>query len=638
MTYEVIPSAFAALITSVIIFVTGLSVLLKNQKAFINRAFFTYTVSLFFYFFLYGLMMATSNHYLSNLRFIAAVIAGLTASWFFRLFLFGKGGTGASRYYLVLTFLAVAVIVFDSIRTMTLSHRIVPAIVLSHVIISAFSVFASITHIIRTTHASFVRKRLQYLTISSAVFVSFLLVTHSTILGQKMLYLGHGVAGIYIYFLGQTILQRRFMDLHELLTRTGILVGIITLISMVYFGLIFWIPIDSRELLLISIFVGSIIVLLLMEPFEKLSGEWVKFFFWRRKAIAQTIAAVELELEFVWESENSVAAVVMDKLHESDSIEGCGLFLLDNDRVHLSQLAMAGITAPDSISVGSHRELVERLSFSPYVLKEEVEQELDRLKRGWSISLGVENLQAILESMDLLQCDLAISIRSQNKFAGVLTLRDTPVGDPFTESDVMVFRQLAKKIGNALENTARYKRAREQERLAMLGKMASGLAHEIRNPLGAIRGAAQLLQDDESIQSTEMKQFLSIITEETQRLNKTVNTFLEFSRSEHIQLGELRLSEIVKKIIPMVATMAPHVAIIFDPPGDLPPVLGNEDKLKQVLLNLVLNAVQAMEDTPDPRIIFSLGQEGLFQTLSVSDSGGGIAAEAVASIFDPFFT
>jgi signal transduction histidine kinase len=200
-----------------------------------------------------------------------------------------------------------------------------------------------------------------------------------------------------------------------------------------------------------------------------------------------------------------------------------------------------------------------------------------------------------------------------------------------------------------VENTARelaevnaqlqksFEQLRRADRLSALGKLSAGLAHEIRNPLGSIEGAVQILGRPQLPEETR-KEFTELASREVVRLKGLLTNFLEFARPQppRIIASDIGLLlESVAKLTSQTATMA-KVAVQVESAEALPPVSVDPEQIKQVLLNLVINAVQA---TPDGgQISLRADQDGDWVRVEVEDEGVGIPPEDIERVFDPFFT
>src|SRR5262249_37070690 len=139
----------------------------------------------------------------------------------------------------------------------------------------------------------------------------------------------------------------------------------------------------------------------------------------------------------------------------------------------------------------------------------------------------------------------------------LLCLKDERVREAFATDEIDLFRGVAAQIAITVANSKLYERMKERDRLAALGEMAAGLAHEIRNPLGAIKGAAQLLQPAATAEEAhsvpaEAREFLGIIVEEANRLNRVVSQFLDYARPYRGEPQPLDVNEVVRKTAQLV--------------------------------------------------------------------------------------
>ena len=173
-------------------------------------------------------------------------------------------------------------------------------------------------------------------------------------------------------------------------------------------------------------------------------------------------------------------------------------------------------------------------------------------------------------------------------------------------------------------------------RMSALGQLSAGLAHEIRNPLAGIEGAAYVAQAEQD--GARSSEFLDIIRKETRRLNDLVTHFLEFARPRAPQLNAVNGRQLTDSVVTLVARLAAgnKVEIQNNIPLSTPPMQCDSEQMKQVLLNLILNAIQAMPHGGR----LTLSTEVLDDTLMlrIFDTGPGIDSEYIDEIFDPFFS
>ncbi len=178
---------------------------------------------------------------------------------------------------------------------------------------------------------------------------------------------------------------------------------------------------------------------------------------------------------------------------------------------------------------------------------------------------------------------------------------------------------------------------RQAGRLSALGELSAGLAHEVKTPLASIRGAAEILAGS-SVNEQEREEFSRILIREADRLNRVVTQFLEFARPKRDGRPLTELNPAIDEILQLVRLEASHrkVAVQRRLDEELPRVLIDPEQLRQVVLNLVINALQAMEGGGSLEV--RTGRAGDRVRLIVTDSGDGIPDDLRARIFDPFVT
>jgi signal transduction histidine kinase len=190
------------------------------------------------------------------------------------------------------------------------------------------------------------------------------------------------------------------------------------------------------------------------------------------------------------------------------------------------------------------------------------------------------------------------------------------------------------------------------DRLASVGTLAAGVAHEINNPLAAVTAnldyiSGELARDPSELAPDGMQEFIEALEpalvdarEAANRIRQIVKDLLGFSRSDADQVGPVDVRRVLEFAARMVAAQIRSRARFVQNVIDLPPVLGNEGRLGQVFLNLLINATQAIPEGMNDRneIRVSARLDGQRVVVEVSDSGQGIPREIVHRIFDPFFT
>ncbi len=199
---------------------------------------------------------------------------------------------------------------------------------------------------------------------------------------------------------------------------------------------------------------------------------------------------------------------------------------------------------------------------------------------------------------------------------------------------VAVIRDIT-EIKNLNEEVARHKR------LAALGKLSAGIAHEIRNPLSSIRGLAQFVYNSFS-KTDERKEDLNTIIQEVDRLNKLVVQVLDYAKLKELNLTSFSLNNLVNKIVILFKQEIKNKQIIFylELSSDISLIEADKDQIRQILMNVVINAIQAI---PEKGKIKIKTEKDLLRgepavKLVIEDNGIGIAEKDLNQIFDPFFS
>lgn len=175
---------------------------------------------------------------------------------------------------------------------------------------------------------------------------------------------------------------------------------------------------------------------------------------------------------------------------------------------------------------------------------------------------------------------------------------------------------------------------RNSDRLAVMGQLAAGLAHEIRNPLTALKGFIQLLQSSVS----DNKAYYPIMLTELERINLILNEFLLLSKPRPASFRETDIRVVVSHVVTLLDTQAilNKVRIIAEDEEDIPLLMCDENQMKQVFLNILKNGIEAMPNGGELKVRISMS--GRCATIAVEDQGGGIPEHVIPRLGQPFFT
>ena len=233
---------------------------------------------------------------------------------------------------------------------------------------------------------------------------------------------------------------------------------------------------------------------------------------------------------------------------------------------------------------------------------------------------------------------VSVPIQARGRLLGMLSLgRQTR--DPFNEEEVALLEATAHQIGIALDNARLYGELVHAEKLSAVGELASGVAHEINNPLTTILGQAQLLLGRADV-PMPVRERVEMMADEASRAARIVQNLLLFARHYPPERRPCSISDQVERVLALKTYQLERdkirVLTEFTP---CPPVWADENKIQQVLLNLVQNAHQALVRVTTDRVLtLRVRPRADRVVIEVIDNGPGIPTDVLPRIFDPFFT
>jgi signal transduction histidine kinase len=268
---------------------------------------------------------------------------------------------------------------------------------------------------------------------------------------------------------------------------------------------------------------------------------------------------------------------------------------------------------------------------------------------------GVADARLAAGLADLLACGaaLVLPLFVDGELTGVLVVGGKATGEVFHPAEVELLEMLAGQAAVALKNSRLYSDLRAQmdeltrtqqqlvqaAKLAAIGELAAGVAHEINNPLTTILGNCELALRRVSADS-ELHRRLRTLQEEGRRAARITRALLDFARRREPARQPVEIARLVTRTVELLATRVGRKAIAIDTHLDprTPPILGDADQLTQVLLNLAGNAMDAMPGGGALTIRTEWHQGLDVVTVALTDTGIGMSAEQRARIFEPFYT
>jgi len=502
------------------------------------------------------------------------------------------------------------------------------------------------------------KTRIRYLMVGGAVAITLTLTDYLDRFDIAWPTLGNVLTILYLYFLSQTLFRYRLLDLNELVGKMVVLGTLVVLLSAVYGMLLTWVGGGQEGLFILNTLVASFVILILFEPVRtRLENTMNRWLVRQRYELRGRVDSLRRELVNVVDI-HEMGRRILSALEDSRRVTHASVYLLDSEGAGYDLVDHYGPVPTERVETAGSRVFLDRLR-EGHISLEVLKRELETLEASGDKQhkTALESLDAVARTLVALKSSLVVPMFGSEEteqgpwLLGILAVRDDRLDSAFSYDDIDLFSQLAAQAALTVENTQAFERMQDRDRLAAIGEMAAGLAHEIRNPLGAIKGAAQLLvgPDGKPTVSADSTEFLEIIVQEVNRLNKVVTQFLDYARPGRGNQGdyvEIDLNDVVSKTLPLLENDAAAAGVSIEAKLDdlLPPVMGDPEQLRQVFLNLGLNALQAMNGTTGRLEIISTRRRrsslgyGVFAEVRFRDSGPGIERSELSNLFIPFYT
>lgn len=497
------------------------------------------------------------------------------------------------------------------------------------------------------------QRRVRFLVLIGAAAAAFTLADFLWFIGAPLPPVGAVLSTVFLFILAESFTRERLVDLYDILGQLLVSTALAFCLAGIFY--IFVVLFGGFDTMYLGAILAAIVILVLFEPLrEKVEGYIRKVFFRERVDLERAVAKARAQLVHVLEV-SEMQNVVLSALEESRRITAAALYLRDPIGSDFGLGLSFGRGAPARIDGATARPLIDRLTSSSSIVLEEVQHRVtERRGSGWTREAEVEErLLASAAVLGPLREGLALAIHGEDQgLLGILLLVDDRVKDAFSPDEVALLESLAVQIGVVVENSHQYRRMQEKDRLAALGQMAAGLAHEVKNPLGAIKGAAQLLSEpDHAGVDPSAAEFLAIILEEVERLDRVVGSVLDYARPSKGNPGLVDVNSVVKGTLRVLASDRERGSTQnIELAQDLPLVRADAEQLRQVLMNLVKNAIQAMNGVGQVTVstrerkgrpgwgAAASVSGGDWVEISVRDVGPGIVPSVLKNLFVPFFT
>lgn len=508
----------------------------------------------------------------------------------------------------------------------------------------------------RATSAKLDRTRLQYLIGVAAATVVFTMIEQvARILGPQptaeaalsistRVFLLQGpippfsalLALLVTWFLYQVLELYRLLDLQELMSRmavlgvSGLLLVLVDGVTVLWVGTFTDYPVHTT----FQVFLASVLFLAAYDPLRhQIHLAANRFLNQRGQQLQDAMLGLRAEIPSLI-SARGLAETLLARLHASGRVPSASVYLWDRSLDAFACVAVRGQGGQRPLAVVAPQPFTEPFTEG---VRWFLAAEVQRRARVDAREAELARLMAAQGAGLTLPF-----VTSKGVVLGWVNLRDEDWSDGFTADELQGLAEIADLAAVALANISEFQALEEAHRLSALGAMAAGLAHEIRNPLAGIKGAAQFLQGEVGL-SPDAQEMLDVVVVEADRLNVVVSQFLDYARPMNLQLDLTPLNALVSQALALVRAQGVPAGVRLeeqlDP--DLPLVPLDPGRVRQVLLNLVQNGIQAMPEGGTLTLSTHRRQapgRAPSVEVRVADTGRGVPLDVQDKLFVPFFT
>ena len=643
-------------ITAVANVILAMFLIFKNYKSVLNRtaALFSLTIAIYCFAFVTTITAANKNIALFWNQFLYIGVTFMPV--FFLHFVFEVLGLMNKRKILLLTygiallfspFVFTNLLVQDVIPKLSFKYYMVPGRLYFLLVIYWFSFIAYGHYMLVKGYiysSGLKRNQIKYLLVASVIGYLGGATSFLPVFNIKVFPFGNYLIVFYAFIITYAIVKHRLMDISFVVKKGAtyayasflLLIPLFLLVLYVQKSTFGHISLPFSVSILCIIFIASYFFPQVKVKAERTIEQYIfKNKFDYKKTISDLSEAMVSILNI-----NELCRKIITTTTEAMQVKTATIFILHAEDACYKLYESMGFNEDKVVSSYPKDD-----PFFTWLERHDeifIREELER----YSSDADARKAAEWLKEMD---GELCIPLVAKKKLIGIINLGMKGKGEMYTHEDIELLNTMSNQATVALENARLYEdlsRAKVQmqraDRLASLGTLTAGLAHEIRNPLVAIKTFTQLLP--ERFDDSEFREhFLSVTAGEVDRIASLVTELLDFARPSQPKLNREDLNQIVEKMMLLVDTEShkKNVQIIRNFNDFLPPVVLDREQIKQVLLNVLLNAVDA---TPEDGTIFvetaPIKKNGSldYVQIVVKDTGRGIPEDDLDKVFTPFFT
>jgi signal transduction histidine kinase len=441
---------------------------------------------------------------------------------------------------------------------------------------------------------------------------------------------------LYLYAGYLHLTQVRVADLRQLVGNTVALSIMAVGLAAFFAAIRIWVG-ERLDLFVFNAFVASFALLLFFVPMrDRMQGALELRFLAGKVALERGLRPLRERLKHIL-TLDELLQELLAAVEKAELFRTSAIYLRDDATLGFQLAGSIGLPTRARVSLLSEPVWVSTVEVVEVLQREELERRLDDPKNA----AERPRLEVLCETLRDLEAELVLPLRAKSQVVGFWTLADARSRESFSSEEVRLLRAVADQIATSLENSKTFERVRARDRFVSLGEMAAGLAHEIRNPLAAIRGAVAVLQQPTDAKSAEL---WTVIIEEIARLNRVVESFLDYARPATRTATIRDLAAFVKSCVEAVSRSKarPEVELVLELEPGLPELRADADQLERVVVNVVQNAYEALEKRGRVRVALRRGAPGPlgdgWVEIQVDDDGPGMSDTTLERAFIPFYT
>ena len=649
-----------ALVTSLLSFAVGLFIFSKNRKSLINKTFALWTLSVTVWAF--GISIHTvTNDALSGLiwsRILHA--AAIFIPTFFLHFTFAILDIRDKKWILWVSYLGSIILfafnftdLFMSGVRQVLNFKYFPIAGPAYplfVLMFAACVIYSLYNMFKAIKVSsgVKRNQIKYLFLGAVIGFSGGSTTFFPVFNIKVFPIGNFFIFLYIVLIAYAILKYRLMDINVIITKGMTYAGLAVLIGSCTWGLMLvsdkafsryttYNPFLSHFL----IFLLIILSLIYFIPYIKVGTEKKieQVLFRNKYQYRDRLRRFNSEISFS-HSQKELLNKTVNFISEVISAPQVCIVLKDETYNKYTLRAAVGFTQDkiNKLQFSGDSALIKRLFKNKEVL---IREEIDE------IITSVEERRALNKDLKRIDAYLCIPLRISANFIGILSLAERRSNEMYSNIDIDLLQNIANELSLFISYKQLEQHMLQSQKLTSLGTLASGIAHEIKNPLTSIKTFTQLLPqkyDDKEFRDA----FSKNVVRDADRISELIDNILSLAKSKPPQAFPCNINQIIDETLSLLNTEIIKSKIQLSKNfGRLPSINVNKEELKQVFLNIILNAIQAMSKGGILKITSNVvsvstveesEQRHNYVRVEIQDTGCGIEEKLLNRLFDPFFT